>query len=257
MDDIIYLLSHYWESFLQGLAGTIVISILGTFIGLCLGTLLAFGKNMKVRKKSSLAGKITARVVSFCCSAYSLILRGTPMMVQAIIFKYGCQSLGLNWTYILIDQPVFNGWFFAGTIVISLNTGAYMCEIVRSGLNGIDHGEIDGARSLGMSRAQANLRIALPTALRNQIPTIGNEWIVNIKDSSVLNVISVTELYLATDEIANSSYRLMASYIILAAIYLILTLLTSLILRIVERKMDRKPVFTWPAFHFREKKGAQ
>jgi putative lysine transport system permease protein len=129
------------------------------------------------------------------CHGYSILIRGTPMMVQAMIFKYGCQALGVNWNSIAQGVEVFDGWFYAGIIVITFNTAAYMAEIVNSGLNGIDKGQIEGAASLGLSPFQTLMKVSLPQAIRNSIPTIGNEWIVNIKDSSVLNVIGVSELY--------------------------------------------------------------
>ncbi len=113
-----------------------------------------------------------------------------------------------------------------------------MGEIVKSGLNGVDKGQIEGARSLGMSSARTSISIILPQALRNALPTIGNELIVNIKDSSVLNVISVTELFYRLNLVAGKSYAYMESYIILAVIYLALTLVASLILKLIEKKMD-------------------
>jgi putative lysine transport system permease protein len=131
------------------------------------------------------------------------------MMVQALIFKFGCQALGLNWENVTFPSEVlnvFNGWLIAGLIVITLNTAAYMGEIVQSGLNGVDKGQVEGARSLGMTSAQTSISIILPQAIRNALPTIGNELIVNIKDSSVLNVIAVSELFYRLKDIATTNY---------------------------------------------------
>ena len=131
----------------------------------------------------------------------------------------------------------------AGLIVITLNTTAYMGEVVLSGLNGVDKGQTEGARSLGLSSSQTLWSVVLPQALRNAIPTIGNEWIVNIKDSSVLNVIGVAELYFAAYNAANDSYAFMASYLIIAVIYLLLTLLSNLVLKLIGVKLEGKHLF--------------
>lgn len=180
-------------------------------------------------------------------------------MVQALIFKYGCQALGINWNNVLKGVDTWNGWLIAGMIVITLNTAAYMGEIVQSGLNGVDKGQIEGARSLGMNEMQTLWHVSLPQALKNSIPTIGNEWIVNIKDSSVLNVISVSELFWQAKAAASSNYMYVATYMIIAIIYLCLTLLSSLILKLIEYKMSGKKTkfdFKKLFFHFNGMKGA-
>jgi putative lysine transport system permease protein len=214
---------------------------------------LALGKNIEYQKKDNALVHVGKLTVKGLCSGYSLVVRGTPMMVQAMIFKYACQAAGVNWNTILPEVDVFDGWLVAGLIVISFNTAAYMCEVVRSGINGVSKGEIEGALSLGMTRFQTDMSITLPQALRNAIPTIGNEWIVNIKDSSVLNVIGVSELYFQSGQAANKYYLFMAAYLIVAIIYLILTLATTGILKLVERKADGKPPL-FPFSHYQVKK---
>ena len=175
------------------------------------------------------------------------------MMVQAMIFKYVCQLVfKINFNLILPGEPIFNGWFIAGIVVITFNTAAYMCEIVRSGLNGVSNGQIEGARSLGLSSMQTLFLVALPQAIRNSLPTIGNEFIVNIKDSSVLNIISVTELFFQAQQSTDGNYKFIAAYIIVAAIYLFLTLLSTGVLKIIEYKMDGKK-FNISFFHFKGK----
>ncbi|MCI1734466.1 MAG: amino acid ABC transporter permease [Bacilli bacterium] len=253
-DDIQYILQNQgWVKWLwQGIAGTIVLSVIGTIGGLFLGIFLAFGKNITIRKNQPWYQKLWRYPIVWLCTIYSIVIRGTPMMVQALIFQYGCLSLfGLNWNLVLHDVPIFNGWFIAGLIIITFNTAAYMGEIVQAGLNGIGKDQIEGARSLGMSDYQTLMKVTLPQALRNSIPTVGNEWIVNIKDSSVLNVISVTELFFEGKTIAGASYKYMAIYLIIAFIYLVLTLLTTGLLKIISMKMDGKK-FTWKFFHYKE-----
>ncbi|MCR5078987.1 MAG: amino acid ABC transporter permease [Bacilli bacterium] len=242
-EDLSRLLSTYWSQFLLGLAGTLVLSIVGTGVGLFLGVFLALGKRWKVKDGDPIPLRVGKYAVRGLCVGYSAVIRGTPMMVQALLFKYGCMAMGLNWNNVLPGIDVFNGWMIAGLIVITLNTTAYMGEVVSSGLNGVDRGQEEGARSLGLSSSQALWSVILPQALRNAIPTIGNEWIVNIKDSSVLNVIGVAELYFAAYNAANDSYAFMASYLIIAAIYLILTLVSNLVLKLIGIKLEGKAIF--------------
>ena len=242
-EDIGLLVQNYWQQFLLGLLGTLLLSIIGTGVGLFLGVFLALGKRMKPKKSDPIPIKACKTVLKWLSFAYSAIIRGTPMMVQALLFKYGCMALGLNWNNVLPGIDVFNGWMVAGLIVITLNTTAYMGEVVLSGLNGVDKGQEEGARSLGLSSSQTLRSVILPQALRNAIPTIGNEWIVNIKDSSVLNVIGVAELYFAAYNAANDSYAFMAAYLIIAVIYFLLTLLSNLVLKLLGIKLEGKSIF--------------
>ena len=238
-NDIGYLFANSWQLYLYGVASTLILSIFGTVVGLLIGVFLAFGRDIPV--------------LGWFCKGYSIVIRGTPMMVQALIFKYTCQlAFNINWNLILPGIPVMNGWLIAGLVVITLNTAAYMCEIVRSGLNGVDKGQIEGAKSLGMTNFQTLIHVTLPQALRNSLPTIGNEWVVNIKDSSVLNIIGVTELFAMAEESVVSNYKYLAAYVIIALIYLILTLGATGILKLLENKMDGKK-FKFSLFHFKPK----
>ncbi len=242
---------QYVQWLFSGLAGTVVISLFGTFFGLFLGIFLAFGKNIEIKKNDFLLVKCYKYPLKYLCVLYSVVIRGTPMMVQAIIFQYAFMNMGINWLGILHDVPVFNGSFIAGCIIITFNTAAYMGEIVQSGLNGVGKDQTEGGRSLGLSKIQTLFSIELPQALRNAIPTIGNEWIVNIKDSSVLNVISVTELYLEAKNIASSTYDYLSTYLVIAFIYLILTLLVTLLLKFITFKMDKKK-FSFRFLHYKQ-----
>ena len=238
--DISSLLSknQYISWFGVGIVSTVLLSIFGTLFGLFIGVFIAFGKRIKISKKDNWFNKIWKSIVKYFCVIYSVVVRGTPMMVQAMIFQFMCLSFGLNWSMTLTSNQVFNGWFFGGLIVLTLNTAAYMAEIVQSGLNGVGTDQTEGARSLGMNSFQILLHVELPQALKNAIPTIGNEWIVNIKDSSVLNVVGVTELFYRTKDVAGQSYKTLGAYIIVAVIYLILTLCTTLILKLVSMKLN-------------------
>ena len=147
-------------------------------------------------------------------------------MVQSFFMYYGLKSIGLNWTPIV-----------AGIVIISINTGAYMAEIVRSGIQAVDKGQTEGARSVGMTHLQTMFYIIIPQAIRNSFPSIINEFIVNIKDSSVLNVIAVNDLYFQGSSVAGSVFKYTETFFVVAMIYLCLTYPTSKILGYIEKRM--------------------
>jgi putative lysine transport system permease protein len=251
--DIASLLSkgEYVRWFFLGTISTILLSILGTVLGLILGVFLAFGKRIVINTRDRWYTKTWKYFVKYLCVCYSVIIRGTPMMVQAMIFQYACLNLGVNWSMLFNNNQIFSGWFFGGLIVLTFNTAAYMGEIVQSGLNGVGKDQTEGARSLGMSEFKTLFIVELPQALKNAIPTIGNEWIVNIKDSSVLNIVGVTELFFMAKNTAGQSYKILATYLIIAVIYLFLTLITTLILKLVTMKLNHQKIKI-KLFHFRK-----
>lgn len=229
-EQIIYLIKEYYDVFLSGLGITLLLAICGTIFGLIIGMFLALGRNLTCNKNDNTFIKIIKIITSKLCLVYIEVFRGTPMMVQALIIFFGGYTLGIEWNPIV-----------CGLIIITLNTAAYMAEIVRSGINSVDSGQIEASRSLGMSHFKTMLYVVWPQALRNALPTIANELIVNIKDSSVLNIITVSELFMA-GQIAATTYMTVASYTIVALIYLTLTLLCSSLLKLIEKKMDKDTV---------------
>ena len=240
-DKLVRVFTENIDLILSGLITTLLLAIIGTVVGLFLGVFLAYGKNITIKSTDSTLIKVLKNILLYFCKIYSAVFRGTPMMVQALIFKYACQGMGLNWEMVQFPSEVsniINGWLFAGLIVITLNTTAYMGEIVRSGLNGVDTGQSEGALSLGMSKAQASILIILPQAIRNALPTIGNELIVNIKDSSVLNIIAVAELFYRFKDIATTNYAFLECYVLIAAVYLVLTVISSIVIKVIETKLD-------------------
>jgi len=174
------------------------------------------------------------KVVNFILSAYVEIFRGTPMMVQAVVIYYGMdEAFGIDLSPLA-----------AGLMIVSINTGAYMAEIVRGGIQSIDPGQNEAAHALGLSHWDTMLNVILPQAIRNILPAIGNEFVVNIKDTSVLNVISVTELFFATKTIKGALARTYEPFLICAVIYFVLTFTTTRILRLIEKKMDGPDSYT-------------
>jgi putative lysine transport system permease protein len=159
---------------------------------------------------------------------YIQVFRGTPMIVQAMVIYYGSmQYLGID-----MERTA------AAILIISINTGAYMAEIIRGGIISVDKGQFEAAHAIGMTHWQTMTTVILPQAIRNILPSVGNELIVNIKDSSVLNVISVSELFFQAKSAAGTYYKYFEVFFIIAVIYLVLTVTVSRVLRFVEKKMD-------------------
>lgn len=209
----------------DGIKNTLILAVLGTGIGLIVGLLLGGIRAVQVEQRDKVVIRFMKRLGQGFVSLYVWFVRGTPMMVQALLFYYTLRPV-LGWT------P-----FTAGIIIISLNTGAYMAEIVRAGIQSVDKGQVEGARSLGMTSIQTMYYIVLPQAIRNAFPSIGNEFIVNIKDSCMLNVIGVTELMFQSSSIAGSMFMFENTYLITTIVYLLLTSVTTFGLHVLEKKI--------------------
>lgn len=221
---IIFLIGQYHSNYLQGLVTTLETSLLGTLLGCLLGFFIGLCQATKANRQG---GKIRYVLITFLkgvCKVYVTVFRGTPMIVQAMVVFYGfAQAFGLT-------MKAFN----AAILVITLNTGAYMAESVRGGINSIDPGQVEGAEALGMHYFPMMLHIILPQTFQVIAPQIGNTFIANIKDTSVLNVISVTELFYITKVAAGTYFRMFEAYTITAMIYLTLTILFTFLFRAIE-----------------------
>lgn len=238
------ILSNNWVTLGYATLITLLLAILGTIFGLIIGIFVGQLRAMKIEEHDHLAIKILKKIGSFLSWAYVTFFRGTPMMVQAMILF----NVFPIWTNISANGDpgrIFNGYVICALIIISINTGAYMTEIVKSGMNGVDNGQTEAARSLGLSKSQTLWGITLPQAIKNCLPTIGNEYIVNVKDSSVLNVIGLRELYGAISTITTRNYYIVAGYAILAVIYLVLTSLAALGLKLLENKLTMPNKVNW------------
>ena len=175
------------------------------------------------------------KILNAIIAVYVEIFRGTPMMVQAMVIYWGYAFATGGSTLPLIPS---------GIIIVSINTGAYMAEIVRGGIISIDKGQFEGASSIGMSHWQAMLHVILPQVLRNILPSVSNEFVINIKDTSVLNVIGVTELYYFAGIIKRQSFQTFQTYLVVCVIYFILTFTVTRLLRFVESKLDGEENYT-------------
>ncbi len=220
------LLTEYWELFLEGTGYTLLMALIGTVAGFIIGLVIAVIRTVPAEKDKSCVKWALMKAINFILSVYVEVIRGTPMMVQALIIHY-------SW-FAKIGMPPL----LSAIIIISVNTGAYMAEIVRGGIISIDKGQVEGAQSIGMTHFQTMTLVVIPQAIRNIMPSIGNEFVVNIKDSSVLSVISITELMFMSKSAGGTYFQFVPAYVICAVIYFILTFTVTRILRLVEKKMD-------------------
>lgn len=215
-----------WPMFWYGIQMTLAFAIVGTVAGLIIGLLIGAIRGTSVDPLDKPFVKTLKKAGHGITGFYIWVFRGTPMMIQAVFLYYLFRPL-IGWTS-----------FTAGMFIISINTGAYMAEIIRSGIQSIDVGQTEAAKSLGMTNAQTMINIIFPQAIKNTFPTIGNQLIVNIKDSCMLNIISVTELSFQTSSVAGSNMRFLEVYMISAILYLVLTTVASFILNALEKKIN-------------------
>jgi putative lysine transport system permease protein len=227
-----YLANRYASLFLYGIRNTLLIALTSTIIGIFLGLGVGIVKSIPIVSDDPTWKKILIKIVKFISGIYVEVFRGTPMMVQAMFIFYS--FLGF---FKMI--PILGSYrLTAGIFIVSINTGAYMAEIVRAGIQSLDKGQNEAARSIGMSNFQTMVHIILPQAIKNAFPAIGNEFIVNIKDTSVLNVIGITELFYQTNSVAGTTYNFKSAFLLTAVIYLFLTYSTTMILKFIEKKMQ-------------------
>lgn len=223
---IVKIISDYWPMFLRGAGMTLLVSITGTIIGSIIGLIIGVIRTIPMPEKG--IKRFFLKFVNAILSVYIEFFRGTPMMVQAMIIFYGsAQAFDINMNRL-----------FAAIFVVSINTGAYMSEIVRGGIISIDNGQFEAAHAIGMNHIQTMLNVVLPQVIRNILPATGNEFVINIKDTSVLSVISVTELFFLTKSIAGNTFKFFEPFLITSLVYLVLTFTVTRILRYVEKRLD-------------------
>lgn len=228
-----FLLEKFWPSYLAGAGTTLLVAIIGTIIGCMIGFIVGIIQTIPANPNDSVGKKVALKIVNAILAVYVEVFRGTPMMVQAVVIYYGAM-------YISIDMSMWTAAFF----IVSINTGAYMSETMRGGIHSIDVGQTEGAKAIGMNHIQTMINVILPQAIRNIMPQIGNNLIINIKDCSVLSAISVTELFFVGKSVAGGYYAYFESFFIVSCIYLIMTVTCSRILRYTERKMDGKDSYS-------------
>ena len=227
LTDAYNILVKYHTFLLRGIGYTMLIALVGTVAGLLIG--LATGVIRTCPMSKNPVVRFLQKVLSGLIAVYVEVFRGTPMMVQAMVIYWGYAFATGGQTLDLIPS---------GILIVSINTGAYMAEIVRGGIISIDKGQFEGAYAVGMTHTQAMLHVILPQVLRNILPSVANEFVINIKDTSVLNVIGVTELYYFAGVIKKQSFQTFETYLVVCVIYFILTFTVTRLLRLVEKKLQ-------------------
>lgn len=224
---VIRFIEVFWEKngyvkVVEGLQNTLLIAITGLLVGILIGTLIA---TVRVLPKY----KMLPRVLNAICSFYVALFRGTPMVVQLLIFYY-------------VLSPLF-GWNVSGLqsamLVFGLNSGAYISEIMRSGIQSVDPGQMEAGRAVGLGFATSMMQIVIPQAVKNILPTLGNEFIVLIKETSVVSFVGAADLYVAFSYIGSNSYEFMVPYIVMALIYIVLVLFITLLIKLMERSLKK------------------
>jgi putative lysine transport system permease protein len=223
---IVDIVSRNWPMFIRGAGVTLLISMIGTIVGFFIGLLIGIIRTIPVPERG--IKKVLFAVANALLSVYIEVFRGTPMIVQAMVIFYG-SAMAFN-----IHMNVI----FAGILIVSINTGAYMSEIIRGGIVSIDKGQFEAAQAIGMTHFQTMTNVILPQAIRNVLPATGNEFVINIKDTSVLNVIAVTELYFQTKTVSGINYKYFETFFVASVLYFAMTFTVTQILRFIERKMD-------------------
>jgi len=220
------ILVENWPMFIRGAGMTLYISLIATTIGWIIGLIVGVVRTIPIPERGFKKGLL--KVINALLSAYIEFFRGTPMMVQAMVIYYGsAEAFGLS-----MDK------YFAAILIVSINTGAYMSEVVRGGIISIDKGQFEAAHALGMNHFQTMTNVVMPQVIRNILPATGNEFVINIKDTSVLNVISVSELYFVTKSIAGNSFIFYPPFFIACILYFVMTFTVTRILRLFEKKID-------------------
>jgi len=211
---------------LEGLENTLIIAVLGLIIGTLIGILIA---SVRVMPKY----KLFPRILNGFCSFYVGLFRGTPMVVQLLLFYYVLLPLlGIRMTSVQVSIMVFG-----------LNSGAYISEMMRAGIMSVDPGQMEAGRAVGLSFFTTMVKIVIPQAIKNILPTLGNEFIALIKETSVVSFVGAADLYVAFNYIGSNSYEFMVPYLVMAIIYIIIVLIISLGIKLMERslrKSDRR-----------------
>lgn len=211
-----------YKEVLTGLQNTMIIAVMGLLIGIVIGTLIATIRVMPKYKKA-------VRIMDKICSFYVGLFRGTPMVVQLLVFYYVMLPLmGIKMSSVLVAITVFG-----------LNSGAYISEIMRGGILSVDPGQMEGGRSVGLSYGTTMLKIVIPQAVKNILPTMGNEFIALVKETSVVSFVGAKDLYLAFQSIGSGTYEYMVPYLAMAIIYIVIVCLITLGIKIMERRLRK------------------
>jgi len=229
--DITKLLGKYGGSYITGMRNTLILALVATVIGCVIGFVCGVLNTIPYSKNDSFLKRFALKLVRIAVRVYVEVFRGTPMVLQAVFMYYGLP-------YFTDNAVKFTSIWVAAIVVVSINTGAYMAESVRGGIISIDPGQTEGAKAIGMTHVQTMTSVILPQALRNIMPQIGNNFIINVKDTSVMFIIGFPDFFAAHRAAVGASYLYFPSATVEMVSYLTMTIIASFILRWVEKKMD-------------------
>ena len=231
MQDMARLWDKYQPLYVNGIVNTLVLALVATAIGCVIGLFCGILNTIPYTPQDNIVKRFILRLTRIIVRVYVEVFRGTPMVLQAVFIYYGLP-------YFTDNALRFDSVWAAAILIVSINTGAYMAESVRGGIISIDPGQTEGAKAIGMTHWQTMVNVILPQALRNIMPQIGNNFIINVKDTSVMFIISFTEFFAAHRYIVGVNNMYFPSAAIEMVGYLTMTLLASFLLRWVEKKMD-------------------
>ena len=218
----IFLEQNGYVKVVEGLRNTMTIAVTGLIVGIIIGTLIAAVRVMPKYKR-------LPRVLNSICGLYVAMFRGTPMVVQLLVFYYVLFPL-LGWKITGLQVAM---------LVFGLNSGAYISEIMRGGIQSVDPGQMEAGRAVGLSYWTTMLKIVIPQAVKNILPTMGNEFITLIKETSVVSFVGAADLYVAFNYIGSNSYEFMVPYLVMALIYIVLVLVIYLLIKLMERSLKK------------------
>ena len=231
--DVLNIITKYYPQLLAGVGNTMLIALTGTVAGLVIGLLTGIVRTTAPSKNPVL--RVLQKILNAIIAVYVEVFRGTPMMVQSMVIYWGYAYATGGSTLPLVPS---------GILIVSINTGAYMAEIVRGGIISVDRGQFEGAMSIGMTHSQTMFKVIIPQVMRNILPSVSNEFVINIKDTSVLNVIGVTELYYFAGIIKRQNFQTFQTYLVVCVLYFILTFAVTRLLRFAEKKLNGKDSYT-------------
>lgn len=226
---MIFLLQKYSGMFIEGTLITLYVAVVGTILGFILGYIVGIVQDIKINQADNVVKKVFVKILKGICCVYVELFRGTPMIVQGMIIYYGLRQAGIE------ISPIA-----AGILVTVLNTGSYMAETVRAGIKSIDGGQREGALALGMSPMGTMINVIIPQAFKNILPEMANTFLTNLKMTSVLNVIGISELFMVAKTTGGTYYKYFEAYLNIAVIYLVLCFVFNRLFLLLEKKMAGK-----------------
>ena len=229
--DVASVWGKYGSSYLDGVGRTLALAVIGTLLGCLIGLICGILQTIPCAKTDHPVKRFFVGLIRAIVRVYVEVFRGTPMVLQAVFMYYGLP-------YFTNNAVKFSGYWIPALVVVSINTGAYMAESVRGGIISIDPGQTEGAKAIGMTHVQTMTSVILPQAFRNIMPQIGNNFIINVKDTSVLFIIGFPDFFAAHRAAVGASYLYFPSATVEMAGYLTMTLIASFLLRWIERKLD-------------------